>query len=353
MADKFPTTKHELNIEMLLDILSTGRPWGGVNENALAEKYIDPLPGCVIDKEGNRIISVGDSYSHAFSCHLDTVHPKDTKHRLALIKDTHTVFNYDDGILGADDGAGVWTLLMLLKHGVPGLYLFHVGEEKGGVGSSHIAENNPGLLEPIDMILAFDRRGTKDIITSQMTGTCCSDEWANALSKQLDMGHKPAAGSFTDTANYTSLVAECSNISIGYENEHSKYETQDVEYLAKLVDKLIEVDWAALPVKRDPTAEIDYYDRFDSYYDRQWNTAYTNTRGTSKSTPKEKITFDTRTRVENLELIAELVQYEPEALANVLYTKYGFDYDDILWDVVQDENCQYDWGDASEVAKAN
>lgn len=346
-----PETRYELNLEMLLDILSTGRPWGGENETALAEKYIDAIPGCVIDKEGNRIISVGDEYNWGFSSHLDTVHPRDSKHKLGLVRDTHTIFNYDDGILGADDGAGVWTMLMLLKHGVEGLYIFHTGEEKGGVGSGHIAANNPQLLEPLDMILAFDRRGTDDIITSQMSGKCCSDEWAAALAKQLDMGHTPGSGTFTDTANYTHLVPECSNISIGYNNEHSKFETLDVGYLMRLVDNLIDVNWAALPIKRDPADTRDTYEYGEfgyygnSYYNRQnnYNTAYNNSRTKSYSSKVDKVT--PRTRTENLELIQELIEYEPEAVTDVIYHKYGFDYDDFLWDIVQSDKCQYEWFD--------
>ena len=365
MAKKLPETRYDLNVKALLDIVSTGRPWGGDNESALAEKWLDPIPGCVVDMEGNRIISVGDEYNHAFSCHLDTVHPKDTHHKLALVSDTHTIFNYDGGILGADDGAGVWTMLMLLKHGVPGLYLFHVGEEKGGIGSSHIADNNPQLLKPIDMILAFDRRGTKDIITSQAGGRCCSDAWAKALANQLDMGHEFASGTFTDTANYTSIVPECSNISVGYENEHSKYETLDVGYLMRLVDNLIDVNWKELPIERDPK-DIEY-DPWDGYYgsyaygyrDRyRYNSAKNNVEKSksksvdpysdiingSDSTGGTKV-LPSRTRVEHLALIAELVEYEPEAVADVIYTKYGFDYDDFLWDVVQSDKCEFDWGD--------
>jgi len=335
-------TKYELNVPALFNILSTGRPYNGRHESQLAEDWIDPIPGCIVDSTGNRLISIGENYRNAFSCHLDTVHNKDTRHQLAVVKDTCTIFNHDGGVLGADDGAGVWIMLMLIKYNVPGQYIFHVGEEMGGIGSDAIAEFNPELLEDIDMILAFDRKGTKDIITSQMTGVCCSQEWAYALAKQLDMGHSPATGSFTDTANYVHLVPECSNISIGYYEEHSKFEHLNVEYLVQLTDKLIDIKWHELPVKRNPSE--DNYRYTYSYGSARDGFGYESQlpkTATTKSLPKP---IRDRTRVEHLELIAELLKYESDAAAEYIYSTLGFDYDDFLSDLEEKCVMQYEWG---------
>ncbi|PWG74998.1 hypothetical protein DF186_15000, partial [Enterococcus hirae] len=76
-------------------------------------------------------------------------------------------------------------------------------------------------------------------------------EFCKSLADALDMGHSAATGSFTDTAYYTDLVEECTNISVGYYSEHRPEETLDYEYLQQLVVKLVQVDFEALEVKRE------------------------------------------------------------------------------------------------------
>jgi hypothetical protein len=66
------------------------------------------------------------------------------------------------------------------------------------------------------------------------------------------MGHRAADGIFTDSASYTDLIPECSNLSIGYQNEHSTRETLDLNYLEDVIQRLITVDWNAVPVVRVP-----------------------------------------------------------------------------------------------------
>jgi hypothetical protein len=63
-------------------------------------------------------------------------------------------------------------------------------------------------------------------------------------------------GIFTDTANYTHLIPECTNVACGYDGAHTSAEYLDVEYLVKLASALIAVDWETLPTVRD-VAEVD------------------------------------------------------------------------------------------------
>ncbi len=65
------------------------------------------------------------------------------------------------------------------------------------------------------------------------------------------MEHTPTEGIFTDSANYMDLIAECSNVSIGYDKEHTALESLDLEYLETIITKLIAVDWSALEVVRN------------------------------------------------------------------------------------------------------
>jgi hypothetical protein len=146
----------------------------------------------------------------------------------------------------------------MIAAGVKATFVFHRAEESGGCGSRWLATHYPDWIGQFDVCLALDRRGTSDIIVSQSWGTSASDEFAWSLADQLDMDHAPADGIFTDSANYVDLIPECSNISVGYQNEHTRAETLNSDYLERLIDKLIAVDWTALQVARDPLAEDDW-----------------------------------------------------------------------------------------------
>jgi hypothetical protein len=62
------------------------------------------------------------------------------------------------------------------------------------------------------------------------------------------------SGVYTDTAEWTDIIAECTNVSCGYFNEHSKDEWLDLNHFNDLVNAVVQLDWDALPVARDPRA---------------------------------------------------------------------------------------------------
>jgi hypothetical protein len=62
-------------------------------------------------------------------------------------------------------------------------------------------------------------------------------------------------GVFTDTANFTELVSECTNISCGYEKEHSDKERLNVKHLKMLAAQIVKVDWESLPTVRSCVVE--------------------------------------------------------------------------------------------------
>jgi hypothetical protein len=157
----------------------------------------------------------------------------------------------------------------MIKANVPGTYAFHYGEERGGVGSSTIAIEHRPWLARFDRAIAVDRKGTDNVITYQGWGRCCSDDFAEALAAQLNMAgqnhsFKPDSGGvFTDTANYTDDIPECTNLSCGYEAQHTHNESLDVEFLIRLKDAMLVVDWESLPTVRK-TGEVDsLYDNYD------------------------------------------------------------------------------------------
>jgi len=253
-------------MQRLQAMLTYCRPHGGEGEKQFVERFIRPYePEEIIDAKGEvmaYVVQVGDVKDAPvlWCAHVDTVHKQDAPIKQTIVYDEGCGMIYkDDKImpLGADDGAGVWMLLEMIDAKVPGTYLFHRGEERGGIGSGAIAAEHSGFVRQFKWAIAFDRRGTEDVITEQFTGETASVEFAQAFANALAMEYKPCPnGVFTDTANYASIIPECTNISVGYDNEHTPNETLDVWHLVQLRNAVIAAfgTGIALPVKRDPAA---------------------------------------------------------------------------------------------------
>lgn len=240
----------------LLNMLSYKRRGGSKGELEFIRRFVLPL-GALSDGFGNHWLRIGES-PILFSSHTDTVHRSEGNQAKALRYSKSQGFISIQGseCLGADCGTGVWLMREMILAKIPGLYVFHAQEETGGEGSLYVAEKTPEKLKDIKIAIAFDRMGEEDIITHQTGHRCCSDAFAVSLKNLLAMSYKNLAhGTFTDTANYTHLIPECTNISVGYHNAHQKSEYQDMWHALALRNSLIRADWSKLVVERDP-AEV-------------------------------------------------------------------------------------------------
>ncbi len=274
-----------LDIENLKRIMTYGRPASSEMEKEWVNKYLFTpemqaagmykdgfhYPRQSGEGEGNLIIEVGEGSKTIFSSHTDTVHRTGVIQNVIIDPtESKLKFTTDSGqCLGGDDGTGVWLMLELIKAGVPGLYIFHRAEEVGGQGSSFIANSTPELIEGYDRAIAFDRKDDWSVITHQAGTRTCSDAFGEDLAQKLGMNHRTdTTGSFTDTANYDSVIPECTNLSVGYHNAHSARENQEIDYLLKFRDALVKVDWESLVTERDPSvAEYSTYGYY-GYGDR-------------------------------------------------------------------------------------
>ena len=202
-----------------------------------------------------------------FVAHVDTVHRADGPNQ---IRKTPSMWYADGSQLGADDGAGCAMLMHLLDSGVPAYYVFTQGEECGGKGAKFLRDNYAKLLSEFDRAIAFDRRGIDSVISHQGWGRCCSDAFAQALADTLN--DEPAlmylpdnTGVYTDTAEFTDIIPECTNISVGYDYEHSEREQLDLVHFTTLASRIVHIDWDMLPTSRDPLVP-DPDDRWGSAY---------------------------------------------------------------------------------------
>lgn len=235
----------------LADMLAARRPHGSRSERQWIKQFLVPL-GTEIDGFGNVYKRIGKPHI-LWSCHTDTVHSQAGRQSLVLNDGVFQTRDPNSNCLGADCTAGAWIMREMIKADVPGLYVFHRGEEHGGIGSSAVSTFTPELVDGIQAAIAFDRYGRNSIITHQAGDRCCSDAFARSLAAQLGDNYRlDDGGVFTDTANYTDLIGECTNVSVGFEHEHQRNETLDTYHLRRLLSALLEMNQGALVFDRKP-----------------------------------------------------------------------------------------------------
>jgi hypothetical protein len=316
------------------------------------------------DQFGNLYHQIGNTPSTMFTCHLDTA--SHTKVKVNHVIKENKIYSDGTTILGADDKAGLVVLLALIEKEIPGLYYFFLGEERGCIGSRKVAElHSKFKIDHINKVVSFDRRGYDSVITHQMSGRCCSNTFAQELSTKLNEKSKnlfensfkyspDPTGIYTDSAQFINIYAECTNISVGYHNEHTHSETQDIDHLDKLCQTVTLIDWETLTIERDPL-KTDYYDD-DIEYEFGYSQSYPKYSSKykdiddifdddNKSCSVKTAILDTEfygheTTVSYEYNTYEITQVKPhpgrimkekEKIENLL-TSLEVDYDELLWD---------------------
>lgn len=316
------------------------------------------------DQFGNLYHQIGDNPSTIFTCHLDTASYNKVKVN-HVIKE-NIISTDGTSILGADDKAGLVVLLALIEKEIPGLYYFFLGEERGCIGSRKVADlHSKFKLEHITKVVSFDRRGYDSVITHQMSGRCCSNTFAEELSSKLNeksgklygksFKYSPdPTGIYTDSAQFINIYAECTNISVGYHNEHTHSETQDIEHLEKLCQVVTLIDWESLPIDRNPSNK-DYFDDDTEYgigYSYGYN-KYTDGYGDiddifsneKKGCTEKKTILDTEFYGHETEVTYDYNTYEikkvkphtgrimkEKSKIDKLLSSLEVDYDELFWD---------------------
>ncbi len=359
--------------QKFFDMISTMRPMGTEIERGFVEKYILSIEGMQQDDKGNCYICIGDPNPKVmWSCHTDTVHSIEGTQRLEITFD-HFLRLPDDtraSCLGADDTAGCFLMLEMIEAQIPGLYVFHWGEEMGRIGSEWLARTNPGFVKGIQACIAFDRKGFYDVITHQCGERCCSQAFVDSIVGMLPEGYKAdPTGSFTDSYSYRDLIPECTNLSVGYFNAHSRTECINLYALFLLREALVKFDVEKLVIARDPSARpfdgrhagrswgtsggsrggsarsgYAHFDLMDEYeergddHDGSW-TSPRNRRSRRSTTTRVEDLFPPNLDAEAPETMAEIFEIVGEEAAEVLREYYGLEPAD-LWDMIVQRRLQ-------------
>ena len=324
--------KAKYNLIDLSRMLTYPRPAWSKMEDKYIHKFIDTVPGIQKDTYGNRFITIGKKPETMFASHTDTVHrepnyytrewywnSKTRRMEKGSLKETKRddtlrnigiknkwAYSRNSDILGADDTTGNWLMLNMIDYKKPGMYIFHRAEETGREGSRWIAEHQPKRLKGIKRVISFDRKGYKDIITHQAGERTASDTFAKELARRLGGEYRPdPTGSFTDSKSYSHLVPECTNISIGYKDAHTRDEMQNLRFARYLYNQIIDVDFETLPTERKPSRQrsswmypqVDAWDYDYNYY------GYNDL--TKKKTPYQKRLDKAMQRLERKKVISK------------------------------------------------
>ena len=168
--------------------------------------------------------------------HIDTV----SRPKKVVLHENNGVLRNLNGVLGADDRAGVFAVLEIVEKSIkanqplPNL-LFTNYEETGGVGvrqfcKDKIAQN---VETDIWLMIELDRRGVNDAVYY-------SDPELAVKDLVDAVGYKEAWGSYSDVSTLSDHndIAHV-NLSIGYFNEHSKDEILVLSIVEYAIDNVL------------------------------------------------------------------------------------------------------------------
>ncbi|MCA0972252.1 M20/M25/M40 family metallo-hydrolase [Halobacillus litoralis] len=199
------------------------------------EPWVDQMK---VDHYGNLICRKafrrGSGPTILLSAHLDTA--KEFCEDRRILKDGST-WRSSEGILGADDRAGIAVLVETIKrlhatdfNGTVKV-ICSVEEEVGLQGAKRVDES---FLWDVDAAFVLDRRGNRDIVTSCGGYEPFCDEAFGEWVEQtaLAYSHDDWActdGGSSDARVWASNSIQTVNVSVGYQMEHTDDERLDVD----------------------------------------------------------------------------------------------------------------------------
>lgn len=191
--------------------------------------------------------------------HLDTVFPHPPKD-IYYDKNKNVMWSPDG--LGADDRAGVFAIIKILKKGYKPHIILTTNEEQGCLGAMTFVDNVPEPFADMKYIIQLDRRGVYDCVFYD----CDSKVFETYIES---FGFVKDTGSFSDISiicPYWGVAGV--NLSIGYLNEHSVSETFHITPFLLTVDKVINM--------LEQAENASYFNYIQSKNTFNWKTIFGN-----------------------------------------------------------------------------
>ena len=203
----------------------------GLSQPALKtvmRKYLVRKYGIENVKEtGDYIIAFGD-IPIALVAHMDTVFKQPASE---IFYDTRKTVIWSPTGLGADDRAGVFAMVQIIKSGLRPHIILTTDEEIGGIGATMLGKEECPF-EDLRYLIELDRRGENDCVFYD----CANEEFIDYVET---FGFKESFGCFSDI----SMIAPewevaAVNLSIGYRDEHTTSEVLFVSHMFNTIDKV-------------------------------------------------------------------------------------------------------------------
>ena len=150
-------------IDRLLNILTYRRQHESEGEREFIETYFNGFE-TLTNEAGEVLAYIYKNHNKKaktnilWSAHIDTMHNSTPEliTQEVFIDAFGTAFvDSTSDCLGADDGAGVFLMLEMIDANIEGTYIFHRGEERGGWGSSQVAELHADFIKQFTHAVAL------------------------------------------------------------------------------------------------------------------------------------------------------------------------------------------------------
>ena len=189
--------------------------------------------------------------------HLDTVHSTPA---YTVYHDQEEEVMWSPMGLGADDRAGVYSIISIIKRGYRPTVIFTTDEEIGGVGASKIASDFAEMPSNMKFLVELDRRGSEDSVFYE----CNNPLFENYINK---FGFITDIGSFSDICMISpDWGIAAVNLSIGYYNEHTHQEHLKLREMSATIDKVCRI--------LDDAENADKFEFIQRSSTRWWESAY-------------------------------------------------------------------------------
>ena len=164
----------------------------------------------------------------ALVAHMDTVFKKPPSE--IFFDERHNVMFSPQG-LGADDRAGVFAIIQIIRGGQKPHVIFTTDEEYGALGAMELSKLDCPFTN-LKYIVQLDRRGSDDCVFYD----CDNEDFVGYIES---FGFTWNYGSFTDISELCpSWKIAGVNLSVGYRDEHSETEVLFVGQLLATISKV-------------------------------------------------------------------------------------------------------------------
>lgn len=188
--------------------------------------------------------------------HMDTVHKIPVQD---LFYDREKNVMWSPQGLGADDRAGVYSMIEILRHGYKPTLILTTDEEIGALGASALVRDYPEPPCELNFLIELDRRGGNDCVFYD----CDNESFETYIE---NYGFETAWGSFSDISYICPAWKIAGvNLSIGYYSEHTDRETLYIDKMFGTTDRVCSIIENVKPEDKFIYVQAEKHYNFTSY----------------------------------------------------------------------------------------